>query len=53
MPDHYPMYDQKALRLIREAVERWAETDVQRSTAQVPERRDPFITASARPVRRL
>ena len=48
-----PMYDQDSLRLIREALERWAETDLQRSLARMPERRDRFITASGSPVGRL
>jgi methylmalonyl-CoA mutase N-terminal domain/subunit len=47
------MYDQDSLRLIREALERWAETDLQRSLARMPERRDRFITASGSPVGRL
>jgi methylmalonyl-CoA mutase N-terminal domain/subunit len=47
------MYDREKVERIREDVEQWEETDVQRSQARFPERRDPFITISGLPIERL
>jgi len=47
------MYDQEKVDQIREAVEQWEETDVQRSQARFPERRAPFTTMSGLPIERL
>jgi len=47
------MYDQPVTEQIRSAVEQWEETDVQRATARLPERHDPFTTISGAPVERL
>ena len=47
------MYDKAAIRRIREAVEQWQETEVQKAQERLPERREQFVTASGRPVNRL
>ncbi len=47
------MYDRDKVEQIREAAEQWEETDVQRSQARFPERRDPFTTMSGLPIERL
>jgi methylmalonyl-CoA mutase, N-terminal domain len=47
------MYDKATVQRIREAVEDWEEADLQKAQARLPERYDPFITASSRPVDRL
>jgi methylmalonyl-CoA mutase, N-terminal domain len=47
------MYDREKVEQTREAVEQWEETDVQRTEARFPERRDPFTTLSGLPINRL
>jgi methylmalonyl-CoA mutase N-terminal domain/subunit len=47
------MYDREKVEQIREAADQWEETDVQRSQARFPERRDPFTTMSGLPIGRL
>ncbi len=47
------MYDKSAVQHIREAVEHWEATDVQRAQARLPERHDPFTTISGAEVKRL
>jgi methylmalonyl-CoA mutase, N-terminal domain len=47
------MYDRKKLEEIRQEVEKWEETSLQKTQARMPERRDEFITTSSEPVERL
>ncbi len=47
------MYDREKVEQVREAAEQWEETDVQRSQARFPERREPFTTISGLPIERL
>lgn len=47
------MYDPQKLEELRNALEKWEETTLQKSLAQMPERRDEFITASSEPINRL
>ncbi len=47
------MYDAKKLEQLRQDLERWEETSLQRALAQMPERRERFITTSSEPVERL
>ncbi|MFO3796979.1 MAG: methylmalonyl-CoA mutase family protein, partial [Anaerolineales bacterium] len=47
------MYDPQKLEELRTALEKWQETTLQKSLAQMPERRDEFITASSEPINRL
>ena len=47
------MYDQTTVQHIRESIEGWEATDVQKAAARVPERHDPFTTLSGAPVNRL
>ena len=47
------MYDRATVQHIRESVEGWESTDVQRAATRLPERRDPFTTISGAPVNRL
>ncbi|HEX9115514.1 MAG TPA: methylmalonyl-CoA mutase family protein [Anaerolineae bacterium] len=53
MSEGNSLYDQNAVRQIRRDVEEWEETDVSRSQARLPERQDPFVTASSEPVARI
>src|SRR5512139_2647189 len=47
------MYDRAKLEQLKQEMEKWIETSLQRSLAQMPERRDRFITTSSEPVGRL
>jgi methylmalonyl-CoA mutase N-terminal domain/subunit len=47
------MYDREKLDKLREALERWEETSLQRTLANIPERQDKFMTTSSEPVERL
>jgi methylmalonyl-CoA mutase, N-terminal domain len=47
------MYDRKKLEEIRQEVEKWEETNLQKTLARMPERREEFITTSSEPVERL
>jgi methylmalonyl-CoA mutase, N-terminal domain len=47
------MYDRKKLDELKQAMEKWEETTLHRSLAQMPERRDEFITTSSEPIERL
>ncbi|MFN3742449.1 MAG: methylmalonyl-CoA mutase [Anaerolineales bacterium] len=47
------MYDPQKLEELRNALEKWEETTLQKSLAQMPERREEFITASSEPIHRL
>jgi methylmalonyl-CoA mutase N-terminal domain/subunit len=47
------MYDREKLEQLRQQVEKWEETTLQRSTARMPERQDKFITTSSEPIERV
>ena len=47
------MYDKSTIQRIRESVEQWEQTDIQRAQARIPERHDPFTTISGAAVERL
>src|SRR5512144_124242 len=47
------MFDPAKLNEIAQARDRWEETTLQNSLGKLPERDDPFITASSEPVARL
>jgi len=47
------MYDPKKLDELKVALEKWEETDLQKTLASMPERRADFITTSSEPVNRL
>ncbi len=47
------MYDKPTVQRIREAVEGWEQTDVQKARARLPLRHDPFTTISGAAVNRL
>lgn len=47
------MFSEEELEEIREALEKWEETTLQQAMANMPERRERFITTSSEPVNRL
>jgi methylmalonyl-CoA mutase N-terminal domain/subunit len=47
------MYDQKKLVELKNSLEQWEETSLQKTLASMPERRDTFITTSSEPIERL
>ena len=47
------MFDEGELEEIREALEKWEETTLQQATAEMPERREQFISTSSEPIERL
>jgi methylmalonyl-CoA mutase N-terminal domain/subunit len=47
------MYDQKKLVELKNSLEQWEETSLQKTLASLPERRDTFITTSSEPIERL
>jgi len=47
------MYDQKKLDELKNSLEEWEETSLQKTLASMPERRDKFITTSSEPINRL
>ncbi len=47
------MFSEEELEEIREALEKWEETTLQQAMANMPERRERFITTSSEPVDRL
>src|SRR3990172_6639338 len=47
------MYDRKKIEELRQEIEKWEETNLQKTLARLPERRDEFITPSSEPVERL
>jgi methylmalonyl-CoA mutase N-terminal domain/subunit len=47
------MYDKKKLDELRDALERWEETALQKTLAAMPERQEKFITTSSEPIHRL
>ncbi|NLG73047.1 MAG: methylmalonyl-CoA mutase family protein [Chloroflexi bacterium] len=47
------MYDRQKLEQLRQEVEKWEETTVQRSLSRLPERKETFVTTSSEPVQRI
>jgi methylmalonyl-CoA mutase N-terminal domain/subunit len=47
------MYDRRKLAELRQALEKWKETDLQHTLARMPERQEEFITTSSEPVESL
>jgi methylmalonyl-CoA mutase N-terminal domain/subunit len=47
------MYDRRKLEELRQALEKWEETNLQQTLARLPERQEEFITTSSEPVERL
>ncbi len=47
------MYDPQQLNQLKQALERWEETTLQKALNTMPERQEEFITASSEPVERL
>jgi methylmalonyl-CoA mutase N-terminal domain/subunit len=47
------MYDKKKLDELKDSLEKWEETSLQKALASVPERRETFITTSSEPINRL
>ncbi len=47
------MFDRDMLEKLRQDVEKWEETDLQRSLASLPERKAQFMTTSSVPINRL
>jgi len=47
------MYDRKKLDELKDSLEKWEETGLQKTLASMPERRDKFITTSSEPIERL
>ncbi len=47
------MYDREKLEELRQQMEKWEETSLQRALSDFPELRDQFITTSSEPIERL
>jgi len=47
------MYDKNKLNELRESLERWEKTSLQKALSSLPERADQFITTSSEPINRL
>ncbi len=47
------MYDSKKLAELKDSLEKWEETDLQKTLASMPERRTDFITTSSESINRL
>ena len=47
------MYDKKKLDELKNSLEKWEETNLQKALASLPERADEFITTSSEPINRL
>jgi len=47
------MYDKKKLNDLKDSLEQWEETSLQKTLASMPERQDQFITTSSEPINRL
>jgi len=47
------MYDKKKLDELKDSLEKWEETSLQKTLASLPERRENFITTSSEPIERL
>jgi methylmalonyl-CoA mutase N-terminal domain/subunit len=47
------MYDHQKLDQLRDSLEKWEETGLQKTLASMPERQEQFITTSSEPINRL
>jgi methylmalonyl-CoA mutase N-terminal domain/subunit len=47
------MYDREKLEQLRQALQEWEQTNLQKTLADMPERQESFITTSSEPVERL
>ena len=47
------MYDKKRLDELKDSLEKWEETSLQKTLVSMPERRKKFITTSSEPINRL
>ena len=47
------MYDRQEIERLRQAVEKWEETTLHQNLTHMPERQEPFITASSEPIDRI
>ncbi len=47
------MYDPKKIAELKDTLEKWEETDLQKTLASMPERRADFITTSSESINRL
>ena len=47
------MYDRQKLDQLRDSLEKWEETGLQKTLASMPERQEQFITTSSEPINRL
>jgi methylmalonyl-CoA mutase N-terminal domain/subunit len=47
------MFDKQELEELQQALKKWEQTTLQKSLANMPERRSEFITASSEPIQRL
>ena len=47
------MYDKKKLDELKDSLEQWDKTSLQKTLAKLPERREKFITTSSEPIDRL
>ncbi|MGD8406536.1 MAG: methylmalonyl-CoA mutase family protein [Anaerolineales bacterium] len=47
------MYDKKKLEKLKDSLEKWEETSLQKALTSLPERREEFITTSSEPIDRL
>jgi len=47
------MYDKKKLEELKDSLEQWEETSLQKTLASMPERQKKFITTSSEPINRL
>jgi methylmalonyl-CoA mutase, N-terminal domain len=47
------MYDRKKLNEIKDSLEKWEETSLQKALSSMPERQNKFITTSSEPINRL
>jgi methylmalonyl-CoA mutase, N-terminal domain len=47
------MYDRKKLEQLKDSLEKWEETSLQKTLASMPERQPEFITTSSEPIQRL
>ena len=47
------MYADKKLDELKESLEKWEETSLQKTLASMPELHDEFITTSSEPIERL
>ncbi len=47
------MYDRKKLDELRQSLEKWEKTSLQKTLSSMPERHKNFMTTSSEPVNRL